>query len=392
MTATPRSIQRRRVHYLSGFDPRGAAHYHRLCRDQAQAGQGSGAHLQVSARRRLGDDVHTWDVVASVPARGAQAEAVVHTEHQFMSWDRVIREFWPRGLWGLVVAWCQAYRVMLFDIGVRRPRAIFPKAVLTGALPLVFVLVGLLLGMAGGYVAWRLGGGPLLALPVAGGLWAGWAWLGQQFRLWWLLRIYAFVMRFAKAPPPSLQARVRAMAEQIIERQRTDPVAEVVLVAHSIGTLVLVDLLTQLQADARWRALRPGTKTCVLTLGQCYPFVTLTPHAQAFRERLQRLCADPELCWLDVTALIDPLCFYRAHPLAGTGLQSEAHLWPVTLTAHFKAMYPAVQWRAIKRDKLQTHFLYLMAPQLPGGNFDLYDWLYGAHAFEPRVRRLAVRL
>jgi hypothetical protein len=122
----------------------------------------------------------------------------------------------------------------------------------------------------------------------------------------------------------------------------------------------------------------------MLTLGQCYPGLTLLPGAEAFRRALLRLSRHPDLAWLDVTARIDPMCFFSIAPLAGTDLAEQAGPLPRRRAASFFQMYHPRHWAAIRRDKLQAHFLYLMTPDRPG-NFDLFSMLYGPRPFEQQL-------
>jgi hypothetical protein len=160
-------------------------------------------------------------------------------------------------------------------------------------------------------------------------------------------------------------------------------VDEVLLVGHSIGTLMMVGAVDALLQDPRWQALQQGQKTKVLTLGQCYPFIAMVPRnkAQLFKEALQRLSFHTNLLWWDVTAKIDPLCFYRAHPLVKTDVDHSKALMPVLHSASFFKMYTPQNWALIRQNKLDAHFLYLRAPEL-AGNFNLFDVLYGPNWFE----------
>ena len=58
--ATP--VRRRRVHYFSGFDPRGAGHYHRLFSQQGERPQPGGGSITTGARQRIGELFHRWTV------------------------------------------------------------------------------------------------------------------------------------------------------------------------------------------------------------------------------------------------------------------------------------------------------------------------------------------
>ena len=49
-------------------------------------------------------------------------------------------------------------------------------------------------------------------------------------------------------------------------------------------------------------------------------------------------------------------------------------------------MYEPARWAHIRRDKLTTHFLYLMTPDKPG-NFQPLDVLYGPRTLAEQVQR-----
>ncbi|MDM7942114.1 MAG: hypothetical protein QUV35_05745 [Hydrogenophaga sp.] len=372
-------VQRRRVHYFSGFDARGPAHYHRLCRDEAAKPQPQGGVVQVGRREKQSRLFSRWQVSWQA---SAEAPESVQTEHVFMSWDDVIRAHWSRGPWALLREFVQTYAAIVRDVGPARVKQMYDNAYLTGILPAVYLLGTLLLGVLVG-LALSLGMGAWgwLATPaVVAGLWV----YGAHKGLFWLLRIFTFIIRMGRGPLPGLQARTTEWVNDIVQRQQQDPVDEVLLVGHSVGTLVMVDAVDQLMRDPRWQALQQGRTTGMVTLGQCYPFVAMVPRAGAFREALQRLCRAPGLLWWDVSARIDPLCFYNTHPLARSGTPHEGLPLPVLHNAKFFQMYEPARWARIRADKLQTHFLYLMTPDKPG-NFHLCDVLYGPRGLQQHM-------
>lgn len=379
--SAPAGVQRRRLHYFSGFDPRGPAHYHRLCRDEAARTQPQGGVVQVGRREKLTRLFSRWQVTW----RGTpEAVDTVQTEHVFMSWDDLIRNHWSRGPWALLREFVQTYQGILCDVGPRRVRQMYDNAFLTGILPGVYLLGTLLAGVLlalllmpwAGAAAW-LPGAALVA-----GLWA----YGAHKGLFWLLRIFTFIIRMGRAPVPGLAERTRLWVDEIVRRQQEDPVDEVLLVGHSVGTLVMLDTVDALLRDPRWIALQGDRLTSMVTLGQCCPFVALVPRAQAFRATLLRLCQHPKLQWWDVSARIDPLCFYNTHPLARSGEPHEGLPQPVRHNAKFFQMYEPARWTAIRADKLQTHFLYLMTPDKPG-NFHGYDVFYGPATLRQQMQR-----
>lgn len=387
--ATP-AVRRRRVHYFSGFDPRGAGHYHRLFSQQGERPQPGGGRIVTGERQRAGERFHQWTVDWS-PQDGAAGDVPatpVRTEQVFMSWDDIIRRYWSRQPLALLREFARVHVAMLRDVGLRRMHALRPTALLTALLPLLYLLATLLVG---GFVAAAVAALPLTALGQTGlrtvATGAGLALVGMlvsigaQAGLFWLMRIYHFTLCLGRGEVEGLDGRIREWVEHVIERQQADPVDEVVLAGHSVGTLVMVEAVDALMRDPRWQALQAGRRTGMLTLGQCYPALTLLPGAGAFREALLRLSRHPDLVWLDVSAAIDPMCFVRTAPLAGTELAPQAGPLPRQRAASFFQMYDPLHWAAIRRDKLQAHFLYLMTPDR-AGNFDLFAMLYGPRPFE----------
>lgn len=394
-------VMRRRVHYFSGFDPRGAAYYHRLCEEEFSKPQVQGGVLAVTRRRRVGKLFSQWLVCWSPPANSSCMP--VKTEHVFMSWDDIIRSNWSKRPLTLVKEFFQAYRGIICDVDLSRVKQIFKGVYMTGVLPGVFILGSLVVTVL---VALGLSQASTLLLYVVGlkGVWHFASWVlvcfvasalvsalvmyGERRGLFWLLRIFTYVIRMGRSGIDGAEQRTQQWIEHVIQRQQKDPVDEVLLVGHSIGTLMMVGAVDALLQDPRWQALKEGQKTKVLTLGQCYPFIAMVarPKAQLFKEALQRLSFHKHLLWWDVTAKIDPLCFYLAHPLVQTDVDHSKALMPVLHSASFFKMYTPQSWAVIRENKLNAHFLYLRAPEL-AGNFNLFDVLYGPKLLEEHIER-----
>ena len=66
-TPTPAPVLRRRVCYLSGFDPQGPAHYHQLYATQAALQSGvNGWPITVGPRRKAGPQIARVDAAHAV--------------------------------------------------------------------------------------------------------------------------------------------------------------------------------------------------------------------------------------------------------------------------------------------------------------------------------------
>ena len=163
---TEGSVLRRRVHYFSGFDPRGAAYYHRLCEEEAAKPQVQGGTLSVGRRRRMGKLFNYW----MVSWQGGNEAQSVETQHVFMSWDDIIRNNWSKSPWALFKEFWLAYRGIIFDVDLSRVKQIFDGVYMTGILPGMYLLGSLLLSVLLAMGLQSLAG--LMVLPQ----WLQWVW------------------------------------------------------------------------------------------------------------------------------------------------------------------------------------------------------------------------
>ncbi len=368
--ASAATVTRRRVYYLSGFDPRGAAFYHRLYRDEAcKQAVLSGAELSIGPRRREGASISCWQVNAGW---GGQQ---VETEYLFLSWDDIVRAHWlPRRRQVLAAGARSLYRYVTQGAfaAVRRAgrgpffSALFPYVALAllGVLSCVtgMLAAGLVVALSG---SWPLALGAGLLLMTAT-LLAGLR-LAERGGVFWLLRTYVFACLWGKQPIATLEARLDAMAERIAQDSRERPVDEVLLIGHSVGTMLAVSVAARVL-----RLVPQGLPAHrVVTLGGCIPLLSLIPSAEAFRRDLAALGQVQDLPWVDVAAVADPLCFAGSHPLTISGLTAPCPGQPRLVTARFFRLFSAARYRVLRRNKLRLHFQYLMAGEI-AGDYDYF--------------------
>jgi pimeloyl-ACP methyl ester carboxylesterase len=367
-------VRSRTVFFLSGFDPKGAAHYHALYRDEAarQAGAG-GLSIETGPRRRLDGGDACWSLSASTPS------GPVSTRYHFMRWDDIVRQHWPRRSAEL---WFEVVRTNLFNL---RHGALW--RMLASSWPPVLVLVApfvLLLGVALGLpllwtlafwlfssLGWGVVWSGLAGLIPAGGL----LWVARKLEgrlsMSWLMRSYAFNRRQALGQTPELEQRLDQHAATLLQRVRQAQDDEVLLVGHSSGAIMAVAVL------ARALKLDPalgchGPRVALLTLGHWIPLLGCLPQAGAFRSELRELGCAREIDWIDFTAPPDGCCFALVDPLVACGVErtGSATDRPKLLSPRFMNMFEPERYRKLRRDKFRVHFQYLMASDKPTG----YDY------------------
>jgi hypothetical protein len=386
---------KRRVYYLGGFDPRGAGYYYKLFGSQANKMQDQTTEIKRTPRKKTEGCIFFWQTSLTKRQPASQKKITIETTHFFMGWDDIIRAHWSKSVMQLILSFFACYLNRNSWASLNSVRRCFKPALYAGVFPLIFFILYLttiltiiaplnaslaLSFSSNSYTLAAAISDAIIILLITTFFYSA----ANRVGILWLLRIYRFNILFAEGKVKEVQTRQQEWVEKIIDHQIHDPADEIIFSAHSVGTLLLVGVIDALLADERWKNLQPTKKMCVLTLGQCYPFVTPAPSAAEFRKSLQRICESDGVLWLDVTAQIDPLCFHGMHPLQNTDLFSAKLQQPILHGARFFKMYSPERWKEIKKNKILVHFLYLMTPEKSFG-FNLYDIFYGVGRFEDKV-------
>lgn len=363
-------VRRRCVFYVSGFDPKGAGHYHALYkREAAKQSRINGWQFDVGARQRLDGGNAFW----AIEARQGGGDPVT-THYEFMRWDDVVRQNWPVHTPAL---WRDVVMTTLFNLRHGSLWQMFklswPPAVALFA-PFVLLLVMLLgvpvLSLALGYwamaaLAWPVWAAvtctaaSLTCLAMLG------RYLASRYSMHWLTRSYAFTARQALGQTPELEARLDAQARRLAQRIREQQDDEILLVAHSSGAIMAVCILAravgllklQQRTDSDVQA-----RVSFMSLGQCIPLLARLPQAQQFRAELALLGQTDWIDWIDFSAPPDGCCFALSDPLALTG--HKPYKAPKLLSPRFAGMFEPARYRALRKDKFRMHFQYLMASDL----------------------------
>jgi hypothetical protein len=380
----PAVIHKRRVHYLPGFDPRGARFYHQLySREASLQSVLNRLHPKVGPRIKLTPHFSSWSVQSSSPF------GVVSTDYQFMGWDDLVRLHWPANTAPLLAQCLPMYSDYLRSGSIFKVRKISNTALLTGLFPAGYLaLLGL--GSSALFFGAQHCVGSLTDSHLAGtaaGL-ALCASLGppalkhaNRIGILWLLRTFGFIHRWGSGQIPELEHRVNAMAEHILRCHLQDPAQETLLIGHSVGCLLSVCVAARLLELSA--SLHPSPSLAnmhLLTLGQCIPLISLLPQAESFRANLSSLGNQNRLSWTDVSAKADPLCFFRSSPL-----QPSDSLQPSLKTARFFRMFPPRTYQKMRWDKIRLHFQYLMASELPAA-YDFFAITAGPAPLETHLQ------
>lgn len=359
-------VRKRLVFYFSGFDPRGPAHYHALYGEQAKLHTPlNGLDLQVGKRRRSGKLANAWTITSN------GGETV--TDYEFLRWDDIIRSRWPKNEWQLLKSAVPTYWVFLKANLVGRLLKIAWPSALTVSYPIIaflgLLILGLLLAVAVGILPTVLGWPWWIGILPAAGILVGTIflgrWLDDRFRSFWLLRVYGAMQPWAYGKIPELDERIREFAADMVGKIRASDADEVLLVGHSVGTILTVPLVTELLK------LEPelGTKGQnfgLVSLGNCLPLVSLLPGSKQLRADLKTIATAPGVRWVDFSSRRDGASVTQVDPLKVSGISRPKGIpvRPQQFPVRIVKMFPPAVYDVIKKDIFRIHFQYIMAGEI----------------------------
>ncbi len=374
-------VARRHVFYISGFDPRGAPHYHRLYREEcAKQSRLNGLKVTVGNRRSVDKFEYAWPLATDATA----------CDYSFLRYDDIIRNRWA-GSARAMYASLLRYNWIFARLGVFAVLLRYSWPTLVAVLFPVAVFLGLFLGAAAAGVA--IAAVASAAYGAAAGL-IGITAMALPFLLYgpvdrylnafWLARSCAFLVDRGTGRAPEVEARCAVFAERIARAASDGGYDEILLASHSVGTHVAITVAARAIA-----AIPDGTSISLLTMGQSIGMMPDAPLARQFRGDLLAVATSPKIKWIDVTSAVDGSCIPLTDPLATSGVTRPAGaiVQPKLVSARFNKLFTPAGYAAIRRDYLRTHFQYLMAAEL-AGDYDYFLITAGDMTLQDRFAHL----
>jgi len=294
---------------MGGFDPKGPSFYYQMFVENASKQAAlSGMTLDVSKRKRAGKFISKWQIDA------IEENVNVHTEYEFLRWDDVIiHHYWPRGPFKLFGLMLKTYgRHLASGFLYRTFVNAWPTAI-CGAYPAILLVLTIAIVAGGTMVAGSLLTGSTLVglgLAIIAGLLAVQfltPWLDRKLGVYWLVRIYHFIIPQARKQTPQLDERLSIFAHLLNETALSNAYDEILIVAHSTGAQNSVSLIAKALEKSDAIATSKSTVSLV-TLGGSINMLSWQDEASWFRRQLERVAKEPAFNWVDFSAAQDGAC------------------------------------------------------------------------------------
>jgi hypothetical protein len=357
---------RRRVFFIHGFDPRGPAPYHALCVEAAQV---------ASSRAKSGVTVTPRKSVSALSSVWTLSAGPVEVDYEFLRYDDIVRRLSARwsGLARYVIGWrvllalwrCGLARLLFLD-APRTFIAVHLQALASAAI-LLLAIVGLgAVWLTGQWLVQAFGAPGWLCLPAIAILLLVLFLLRHRIEarsgMRWYTQCLAYVTDSAAGAIESPAVRCAAFAQRIAESWRQSDCEEIVVVGHSVGTLLAVRALAKV-LELEPHICESGPPLILMTLGQSIPFYTHLRRDPGFDDDLERVAAN--FGWMDLTSKLDAASTGRVPILTASAAPERIVSLP---TPCVDAHAPKLLSRSALRP-LEFHFRYLQPTEANEGDY-----------------------
>jgi hypothetical protein len=188
--------------------------------------------------------------------------------------------------------------------------------------------------------------------------------LGERWPVNHLMDLWSFSHAFLRGGRADAEALMARFAELIAATLRERRYDEAILVGHSTGGLLILDVAARCLALDPAFSRRAGSVS-ILTLGSTALKAGLHPAATGFRAGVARLAADDRLGWFEVQCMTDIINFHRTDPAALMGVRAAgADRFPLVRDVHMKRMLDPAFYRSVRRNFFRVHYQYLSGNSL----------------------------
>ncbi len=186
-------------------------------------------------------------------------------------------------------------------------------------------------------------------------------WPGRRWRVDQALHDWIFARDYMYGRRADLEERIDAFAERLVEVSRDPAIDEILVVGHSLGAMLALDLID------RAVKLEPALaghvpRLSLLTVGATIPKLTLHPAGERFRACARRVAAMPAVDWVEYQARDDAISFYKFHPVSGRRLlDDDGTTKPLVRRVQIHEMLTPASFQRNRFRFMRMHYQFVMA-------------------------------
>lgn len=353
-------VRKRSVFLIGGYEPKSSdAFFKRTRRELARYADNWNTTAEMEAAS-LSED----QLVATARIQSHSPSGHVDTRFNFFVWNDIVLSDFAQPT---VVRVAKYVRTVLDYLltgtftSIVKHALRFSAYFLYPAIALALITIAAFLVGAGiarvGFVG-SIAVGCIAAVAVWHGL------LNLAGRRWFVLHLmdlWSFSSAYLHGRRPDAERHVQRYAAAVVERAKGGHDDEIVLVGHSTGGALILDIAAT--AIAMYPQMGSGrAKVTILTVGSTALKIGLHPAADRFRSQVQRIVDCKHVNWIECQSKTDAINFYQTDPTAAMRLvQRDKSPIP---QVHLVRIRDTLQPEAYKRFRynfFRVHYQFVMA-------------------------------
>jgi len=383
-------VQHRHIIYIQGYDPRGLAQYYRMFRTELRKFARLYGISATTSRPQAADssEIASWTIETKA------ADWQTRTDYDFLRFEDFIQRDLAQPIWRTVFHAVWIYWRLVFRGTALRFFAANWRFATFITYPHLLLLAEAICVAA---IAWLFEMGlDALGVPdafsIAAAAAAFVALLGTLLKyterrtyLLYLLSDTIWTWEFSHRQRPEWDERIDRFARHLVSVATSSTADEIVLVGHSSGSFLGVEVLARaLRLDPALGS--RGPRVVLLTIGGNFPIVGFHAASQEFRDHLRQLAVEPSIDWIDCQARKDVMNFFQFDPLAAHGIDAgPARRNPTIVPVRFREIILPEHYNAFRWQFFRVHFQFVMANEIPHA----YDFFMIVCGPVPLAERMA---
>jgi hypothetical protein len=384
-------VQHRHIIYVQGYDPRGLAQYYRMFRTELRKFGRLYQFAATISRPQSAPDGETASWTIETKASDWQTR----TSYDFLRWEDLIQRDLAAPIWGTVFHAMWIYWRLVFGGTIARFWRAHWRFATFISYPhfLLFIeaLFSLGIAFAFGKGLEALGIPGMFSIAASAALFV--AFLGSMLKytenltyLLYLLSDTIWTWEFSHRQRPEWDERIDRFAQHLAKVARTSNAEEIVVVGHSSGSFLGVEILARaLKLDPALG--RHGPRIVLLTIGGNFPIVGFHAESQDFRDHLRSLAIEPSIDWIDCQSRKDVMNFFPFDPIAGHGIDvGGSRRNPTIVPVRFREIIKPEHYNLFRWKFFRVHFQFVMANERPHA-YDFFMIVCGPIRLSERMAR-----
>jgi hypothetical protein len=351
------AVRRRGIFFVGGYDPKSPQAFFRIFSREIR---------RFEALWNVASDVTVVEAppsaeVGTALVRTHAADWSVESEFNFLVFEGLVLRDFDLPLWFRLGKYLRAFGDLVLSGALFRYFALNWRFGLYTLFPFFMLLCFAAAGIGAGALIRALDL-PFAAVAAPVGACLVFAiclhFLGRRWPILHLMDLWSFSIDYLRGRRPDAEQLFGRWSDFVIARTQSGHFEEVILIGHSTGGAVILDVGAKcLERDPEFAH---RSRVTMMTLGSTALKVGLHPAALDFRNGVQRLADCGALRWVDVQSLTDVINFPRSNVVRAMKLRPPAS--PDFLLRRSVSMRNMLQrstWRRIMWNVFRVHYQYV---------------------------------